>query len=138
AFAIITGCTPGAPAGREQEPPVARFIAFGDSGYDYAFLDADDREKRLSPEEFIARERADWIEDGRAPEDFEPPPMHRLENGGAVDATGLHVTAAAMKDFCRRRLPCDWAVMLGDNIYPRGATAGADGVADELRFAKLL
>jgi 3',5'-cyclic AMP phosphodiesterase CpdA len=64
--------------------------------------------------------------------------MHRLENGGAVDATGLHVTAAAMKDFCRRRLPCDWAVMLGDHIYPRGATAGADGVADELRFAKLL
>ncbi|MGH8176355.1 MAG: metallophosphoesterase, partial [Steroidobacter sp.] len=44
--------------------------------------------------------------------------------------------AKAMKDFCAHAPGCDFAAMLGDNIYPDGATGGADG-RDAERFRDL-
>lgn len=114
------------------------FLVFGDTGYDYPFLDADEYEDVLTPAQFVEREREEWIEDGRSPEDFTPPPSYVLpETGGAVNASGLAPTAQAMKGFCRPAGSCRFAMMLGDNIYPSGATAGADGIPDAKRFEEL-
>jgi hypothetical protein len=63
--------------------------------------------------------------------------MHRLaRNGSVVAASGLEPVAQAMKAFCAGPAGCDLAVMLGDNIYPDGATANADG-RDADRFRDL-
>jgi len=55
--------------------------------------------------------------------------------GKIVPATGMHAVSAAMKTLCNQDKPCDFGVMLGDNIYPSGLTFGADGFddADRLR-----
>jgi hypothetical protein len=42
-----------------------------------------------------------------------------------------------MRSYCAKQ-GCDFATLLGDNIYPDGATAGADGIDDALRFRDLL
>jgi hypothetical protein len=42
-----------------------------------------------------------------------------------------------MREFCEGPAACEFAVMLGDNIYPDGATAGADGRDDAERFRKI-
>jgi len=46
----------------------------------------------------------------------------------------MNQVSQAMKDYCRDQMKCDFAVMLGDNIYPSGATLGADGRDDDQRF----
>lgn len=113
------------------------FLAVGDTGYDYAFLEPQDRTKIRTREQFVAHERQKWIEDRRPLEDFALPAMHRLaDTGGFVNASGLMPVAHAMRTFCGAAR-CDFALMLGDNIYPNGATAGADGIDDTQRFRKL-
>ena len=52
--------------------------------------------------------------------------MHRLANGGYVPASGMMPVARAMRAYCQTTR-CDAGMMLGDNIYPDGATLGADG-----------
>jgi hypothetical protein len=42
-----------------------------------------------------------------------------------------------MDEHCRRA-GCDFGVMLGDNIYPDGATLGTDGIDDQRRFTDML
>ena len=59
--------------------------------------------------------------------------MHRLANGGYVPASGMMPVAQAMRTYCQTTR-CDAGVMLGDNIYPDGATLGADGRSDAQRF----
>ena len=44
-----------------------------------------------------------------------------------VAASGQASVAHAMRAYCDTGPDCEFAVMLGDNIYPDGATAGADG-----------
>ena len=43
-----------------------------------------------------------------------------------------------MQDFCANKVTCDFGVMLGDNIYPSGATLGADDFDDGDRFQHIL
>jgi hypothetical protein len=63
--------------------------------------------------------------------------MYRLPvNGSIIAASGQAPVADAMRDFCNTR-GCDFGAMLGDNIYPDGATAGADGIDDARRFHDL-
>ena len=71
--------------------------------------------------QFIAAERRDWREDKRPPEEFRPPAMTQYRNGSWVAASGLSPVANAMRDWCDKSR-CDFATMLGDNIYPKGAT----------------
>jgi hypothetical protein len=87
-------------------------------------------------QQFVADEREEWIEDGRPPADFRPPPTHVLASGAVVAATGLLAVARAMETWCKG-VPCDFGTILGDNIYPDGATAGADGTDDQDRFRDL-
>ncbi|MGH8250120.1 MAG: metallophosphoesterase [Steroidobacteraceae bacterium] len=73
------------------------------------------------------------------PSEFKPRPAYRVpETGAWIAASGQAAVARAMRDYCAAGAGCEFAVMLGDNIYPDGATAGADGRDDAERFRKIL
>ena len=89
-------------------------------------------------EAFVEAERLEWLEDKRPPAEFRPPPAYRVpETGSFIPASGQAAVASAMRRFCEGPPACEFAVMLGDNIYPDGATAGADGRDDATRFRKI-
>jgi tartrate-resistant acid phosphatase type 5 len=113
-------------------------LAFGDSGYHYDYLEKEDYETVLTQEQFLAKERTDWIKDKRPIGELAYPPMYRLPvNGSIIAASGQMPVANAMRELCAAR-GCDFGALLGDNIYPDGATAGADGIDDARRFRDLL
>ncbi|MXW44396.1 MAG: hypothetical protein F4109_12375 [Gammaproteobacteria bacterium] len=117
----------------ESEPLELGFLAFGDSGLH------DDYVERGAPitsrEELIERYRRAWLKDHRDPAEFTPPPSHYLNDRVGFTLTSGAIPAAnAMKRHCLAA-PCEFALMLGDNIYPDGA-AGDD--SDERRFAAML
>jgi tartrate-resistant acid phosphatase type 5 len=135
ALLLLAGCATQRPASK----PVAEFLAFGDSGYAYEYLEPDDGAGILSPEAYLASERAEWIEDKRPISEFDAaPPYRRPDTGGYVNASGQAGVARAMQRYCQVPAKCEFAVMLGDNIYPDGATLGKDGHDDAERFRKLL
>ncbi len=135
AVLVIASC-----AGQRPAPqPIAEFLAFGDSGYHYDYLDPDDGEGVTTLEAFVEKERLDWLDDKRPPAEFKPPPaFRRPDTGTYVAASGQAAVATAMLRYCAGPAACEFAVMLGDNIYPDGATAGADGRDDATRFRKVL
>jgi hypothetical protein len=53
-------------------------------------------------------------------------------------ASGMWPVSKASTRWCAEASRCDFGVMLGDNIYPSGATQGADGRDDDERFRELL
>lgn len=131
----LAGCAAQQPAPK----PIAEFLAFGDGGYHYAYLDADEGSGVATIETFVEKERLDWLDDKRPPAEFKPPPAYRRpESGTYVAASGQDAVANAMRHYCEGPPACEFAVMLGDNIYPDGATVGADGRDDAERFRKLL
>ena len=131
---VLVACASQRPAPQ----PIAEFLAFGDSGYHYDYLEIDDQAGPKTMEAFVAEERLDWYKDKRPPAEFEPPPAYRVpESGSYVAASGQAGVAGAMRRWCDGKPACDFAVMLGDNIYPDGATAGADGRDDAERFRKI-
>lgn len=120
-----------------KTPASVSILAFGDSGYHYDYLEAEDYEIVVTEDNFKAKERRDWIEDKRPIEELAYPPMYRLpRNGSMITASGLEPVANAMQAYCAGAADCDFAVMLGDNIYPSGAAANADG-RDTQRFRDL-
>ena len=134
ALLIVSGCA----AQRPTSPPIAEFLAFGDSGYHLEYLDPEDLVKAPSTwAGFVEQERAEWLEDRRPPAEFRAQPGHRLASGQWVPASGQGAVANAMRRWCEAPPACDFAVMLGDNIYPDGATAGTDGRDDATRFRKI-
>jgi len=136
-FALLAfaGCVSQPPAA----PAIAEFLAFGDAGYHYDFLEPDDGAGITTPELFVAQERQEWADDKRPPAEFHPTPAYRRPDTGTfVAASGQAGVAAAMQRHCSGPVKCDFAVMLGDNIYPDGATRGKDGHDDAERFRKVL
>lgn len=135
----LAGCAGDqAIAPARRGPAAISFIAFGDSGYSIDYLDPEDLNPPLTRDQFIAKSRASWIRDKRPIAQFAPPPMiAHPSNGGYVAASGQIAVAQAMTEVCRTSGPCDFGVMLGDNIYPDGATLGADGRDDAKRFEDL-
>jgi 3',5'-cyclic AMP phosphodiesterase CpdA len=126
-------------AGCASQPREIRFLAFGDSGYhyDYHLMDDDDPQPG-SYEAFVESERLEWLEDKRPPGEFRPQPGYRMPGSGIwIPASGQMAVATAMHRYCTEGTACEFAVMLGDNIYPDGATAGADGHDDATRFRKI-
>ncbi len=125
-------------AGCASQPRSIQFLAFGDSGYHYDYLTFGDGPGPKTLEAFIEEERLDWLDDKRPPAEFEPPPAYHVpETGSWIAASGQDAVARAMRDYCADA-GCRFAVMLGDNIYPDGATAGADGRDDAERLRKVL
>jgi hypothetical protein len=131
---LIASCTAPAPRATQDTAPQSKavtLLAFGDGGYHYDHLDKKAYEKVVTEEQFMAKERKDWVEERRPPAEFDHPPMYKLPgNGSVIAATGQMPTARAMKSYCAQH-SCDFGVMLGDNIYPDGAMADAD---DAKRF----
>ena len=126
AVALTVACTSLPRAAK----PVT-LLVFGDGGYHYDHLDRKVYEKVVTEEQFMAKERKDWVEERRPIEEFDSPPMYKLpSNGSVIAATGQMPVSQAMKSFCAQQ-GCDFATMLGDNIYPDGAMANAD---DARRF----
>src|SRR5690606_8482087 len=112
AFALaalgLAACA-SAPAAPQQAFEPFGLLAFGDHGYhmDY-FTQEDLDEAPRTVEAFLEEERADWIEDRRPPDEFEPSPVYRLPNGGYVPASGMMPVAQAMRRYCEARA-CDSA-----------------------------
>ena len=135
--ALAACATVPAPPPAAPQPKPFTLLAFGDHGYDLDYIEAEDRTEHLSLESAIAEEREEWAEDKRPPNEFEVSPLVRLPEGGFVTASGIIPVSKAMMDY-GQSAPCDSAVMLGDNIYPDGATGGADGRSDAKRFQDIL
>ena len=122
----------------ESSNPVGILI-FGDTGYHLDYPDQDDYVDLLSAEGFQQMEWQDWLEDKRPEHEFEARPSSVSPvTGQVVAASGLHAVSSAMTHFCEQMAVCDFGVMLGDNIYPSGATFGADGFDDADRFKDML
>jgi hypothetical protein len=135
---LVAACS--APTSRTTDASAAKpstpvtLLAFGDGGYHYDHLEKKVYEKVVSAEQFMAKERKDWVEERRPPEEFDAPPMYKLpSNGSVIPMTGQMPVSTAMKSYCAQH-GCDFATMLGDNIYPDGAMADAD---DARRFQDL-
>lgn len=130
---LLAGCAtrPGADSAQPIE-----FLAFGDTGYSLDYLDADDLTPPRTATEFAAKSRAQWLKEQRPAAEFTMPPVAQAM-GSAVAASGLLPTANAMANWCTTKARCQFGVMLGDNIYPDGATLGADGRDDGKRFQDL-
>jgi hypothetical protein len=152
AFAMaLGGCAPDAgppPAPQssaaDESTPLAQEAAtsvllFGDTGYDKRWPDPDDFEDKFSGRAFIINELDDWLEDKGPIEEFDLPPMEYSEvTGGYIMASGMWPVSKAVHEWCAPDNRCHFGVMLGDNIYPSGATLGADGRDDQERFRDLL
>lgn len=114
-------------------------LVFGDSGYqlDYVEQKYFDRPYKTKAD-YIASYREEWLEKHKPIEDFKEPLLEfHQASGSYMPASGQMVVADAMTNYCAQA-SCDFGVMLGDNIYPDGATLGADGVDDAKRFDDIL
>lgn len=136
---VFAGCSNNSPSnGRPSdaaEPREVGILMFGDSGYHLDYPDQDDYDDLFTEAGFVQDEWEDWEEDKRPMDEFEPRPTSISPvTGQTVPATGMHAVSRAMKQFCAEMASCDFGVMLGDNIYPSGATLGADGFDDADRF----
>jgi len=115
-----------------------RFVVYGDSGYIPAYEDFDEDEAPLSTvEAYLADSRSAWEEKHNTSE-FQPPPMvFESSLGSFMPASGLYPVAWSMQQTCREKT-CQFAVMLGDNVYPDGGTFGADARFDSRRYNDML
>ncbi len=117
----------------------AEILVFGDSGYHFDYMeDKNYVDPALTHEEYLERRKVSWLQNRSSLDKFEMREIAFHEGiGGYVPASGLARVSDSMTSHCEFQR-CDFAVMLGDNIYPDGATRGADGKDDEQRFNVLL
>ena len=131
----LAACQPSA----EKPPLSVGVVLFGDSGYHLDYPDQDDYDDLFSEADYQQSEWDDWVEDRRPQQEFEARPSAISPvTGKTVPATGMHAVSQAMRDLCSGSTQCDFGLMLGDNIYPSGATLGADGMDDADRFRHML
>lgn len=138
---FLASCTsvPTSPAASAADTLNVGILVYGDTGYHPNYPDQDDYDDLFSAEEFLDAEWADWVEDKRPEEEYEPRPSAVSPvTGKVVPMTGMFSVSEAMTNYCREAAQCDFGLMLGDNIYPSGATLGADGFDDAQRFKDIL
>lgn len=121
-----------------SDPASHRFLVFGDSGYIPAYEDFDEGGQPMTTvEAYLAEERRAW-EKRHNPSGFRPAPMvFESSLGSFMPASGLYPVAWSMEETCKQK-DCQYAAMLGDNIYPDGATLGADARFDSRRYNDML
>ncbi|KZN52141.1 Ser/Thr protein phosphatase [Pseudoalteromonas luteoviolacea CPMOR-2] len=113
------------------------FLAFGDGGYHPDYPKAKHVENPKNKAQFIAAEKADWLEDNRPIEEFDHAPIYIYPNTEiATEDTGAAAVGHAMAKLCEIK-PCQFGIQLGDNIYPDGADAN-DGKDDQKRMDDLI
>jgi tartrate-resistant acid phosphatase type 5 len=135
AWVLLLFVAAGTAAAAERAGRAPSILIFGDSGYipSYERLDEDESPLRTLGE-YLAAETRDWLERNATMDGFTPTPWtFESALGSYMPASGLHPVASAMDEHCRRA-GCDFGIMLGDNIYPDGATLGTDGIDDARRF----
>ena len=114
-------------------------LIFGDTGYGPEYPEDSDFEDSFNVEQYLASEWETWLEEKRPPDEYRPRPYEFSEaTGGMIPESGMDEVSAAMKAYCLTEQRCDFGTLLGDNIYPSGATLGADGIEDSKRFKDLL
>lgn len=115
-----------------------RIVLIGDTGYIPAYETLDEDEQFSTLDEYVAAEAADWIKKNGSLNGFVLSPwVLESVTGSFMPASGLYPVARAAQEVCQSQ-GCDFGVLLGDNIYPDGATLGADGISDARRFADML
>ncbi|RXF01202.1 metallophosphoesterase [Pseudoalteromonas sp. PS5] len=113
------------------------FLAFGDGGYHPDYPKAKHIHSPKTKAEFIAAEKADWLAEHRPIAEFNHAPIYVYPGTEtATEASGAAVVGKAMAELCQKK-PCDFAIQLGDNIYPDGAAAN-DGKDDKQRMDDLI
>lgn len=114
-----------------------RFLAFGDGGYSVEYPKKKHIENPRNKTDFIAKEKADWLEDFRPIEEFDHAPIYVYPKTNiATEASGAIPVGKAMAALCQQR-DCEFGIQLGDNIYPDGADAD-DGKDDQKRMNDLI
>jgi tartrate-resistant acid phosphatase type 5 len=135
---LAAGCSKREPAPEASDDSVG-VLMFGDSGYHLDYSGRRDDGGFSSVEAFEKSEWTTWLKDKRPEEEFQVKPSAISPvTGKVVAATGLHQISAAMRNYCANYATCDLGVMVGDNVYPNGATLGTDGVEDAQRFKDIL
>jgi hypothetical protein len=113
------------------------FLAFGDGGYHHDYPKIKHITNPKNKEAFIAQEKEDWLEDYRPIEEFDHAPLYVYPNTETTtELGGALAVGKAMTETCKTR-DCDFAIQLGDNIYPDGADAN-DGKDDQKRMNDLI
>ena len=136
---ILYAHQPDEPQSQTGSESSVGILIFGDTGYHPQYPEDSDYEDRFTEEQYLASEWEVWLEDKRPPDEYRPRPSEVSPvTGGVIPATGMYAVSAAMTEYCRSGQRCDIGVLLGDNIYPSGATLGADGVDDARRFKDML
>lgn len=126
-------CAPGQVT-HGTNPAEVGVILAGDAGYHLKYV-SNDIEDPTSAAEYLAEYLAELeAVDTPDPGAVLPPHYSFPDSGDTVTASGLAAVSTAMAGFCAEEAPCDFGLLLGDNIYPRGATAGIDGIPDAERF----
>ncbi len=137
-YVVIASACAKNEAAQSQDPDASvSILLLGDAGYhlNYAWENFDDPE---TVEEFRTDylRRLTWV--GSPDPEAEIPPYSVLPRSGhTVLASGLQSVATAIGRYCQRQARCDFGIMLGDNIYPNGATEGRDGRPDADRFTDI-
>ncbi len=135
---LIHACTEAQPVPAVADKhggETVNFLAVGDAGLHLDWYDPDDL--GFSRDEFIAKEREDWLEDLKPIEEFSYPPLYEYpDTGFAVEQPGQFATSAAMENYCRDQ-DCEFMIVLGDNIYPDGAD-GSGSPEDQQRLMDIL
>ena len=129
---VVAACDSPQPTqepAQESAPAAATdsvgILIFGDSGYHLGYPDQDDYDDMFSLGEYHEDELEEWLEDKRVRDKFEARPSDVSPvTGKVVPASGLHRISTAMQEYCANSATCDFGMMLGDNIYPSGATRG--------------
>jgi hypothetical protein len=137
---MLSACANSPGSGKEGTNLDVGVLIFGDSGFHLDYPRPWDYERPFfTEEEYRVYERQKWLNDKRPPEDYETVPLDRSPvTGNVVPASGMRQVSTAMRTFCRDTASCNFGLMLGDNIYPSGATLGADGFDDASRFKDIL
>ncbi len=120
-----------------SKPESISFLAFGDGGYHPDYPKIKHIKKPKNKEQFIKKEREDWLEDHRPIEEFNHAPIYIYPNTDiATENSGAAAVGLAMAELCKKR-DCEFGIQLGDNIYPDGADAN-DGKDDQKRMNDLI
>jgi len=113
-------------------------LLLGDAGYDLDYGNwSPDKPRTL--EEFRQGYMDVFTLNGGLDSEADIPPHDVLpESGHTVMASGQWAVARAAARYCEHRAKCDFGLLLGDNVYPDGATEGTDGHSDAVRFRDIL
>lgn len=126
---ILAGCASTQTAG---------ILLLGDSGYDLEYGSwSPDEPKTLTQ---FRQDYIDYLTRTGSPDPESEIPPHAVlpDSGHTVMASGQWAVADAVEHYCESGASCDFGLLLGDNIYPDGATEGTDGHTDADRFQDIL